>query len=103
MVTAAGHHSSMKALKQALAHKISKYRPALHDRTIAVLVPFIMSPFGLLLQPTRDFLKLSLSGDNTPPAKLAKERQHIAVTTVQGTAHLSHAWGACVVLILGDL
>jgi hypothetical protein len=103
MVAAACRHGSKKALERASARKISKYGPALRDRTIAVLVPFIVSPFGLLSQPARDFLKLALGGDDAPPAKLAKECQRIAVATVRGTAHLSHVWGACVVLILGDV
>jgi hypothetical protein len=103
MVAAACRHGSMKALEWALARKISKYGPALRDRTIAVLVPFIVSPFGLLSQPARDFLKLALGGDDTPLAKLAKERQHITVATVWGTARLSHTWGVCIVLILGNM
>ncbi len=48
------------------------------------VVPFVISPFGILTKPAKAFLKKAL-GKLTGP-KLAKARLRLAVAAVHGTA-----------------
>jgi hypothetical protein len=79
---------------------ITTIRKATKYGSIAKVVPFIVSPFGVLSRPAKAFLKRAM-GDTTT-AKQAKARLRLAVAAVRGTARLSYAWGACAALIVGN-
>lgn len=99
MVAAACRRSRAKAFDRAVSRKAAKYGPAVADGSIAKVVPFVVSPFGVLSRPAKAFLKCAM-GDTTA-AKQAKARLRLAVAAVRGTARLSYAWGACAALIVG--
>jgi hypothetical protein len=100
MVMAACCQSHAKAFDQAVSCKAAKYSPAVDNSSITKVVLFIMLPFGILSRPAKAFLKCPMG--NTTVAKQAKAHLRLAMATVQGTAHLSYAWGACAALIVGS-
>jgi hypothetical protein len=89
-----------RAFDRAAYKKYSKYQPAVDDGTIAVIVPFVMSPFGVLAKPAKAFVKRAMGFVDA--SKVAKARLRLAVAAARGTARLAHAWNACSVLIVGD-
>lgn len=100
VVAAACHLGRNRAFERAAGRKRTKYGPAVRDGTVASVVPFVVSPFGVLAKPAKAFLKKVLGASTGP--KLAKARLRLAVATVRGTARLCHAWSACAVLGVGD-
>jgi hypothetical protein len=91
-----------RAFERAVYRKLAKYKSAVDDGTIAIVVPFVMSPFGIHAKSAKAFVKRVMGGNHTPPAKLAKARLRLSVAAARGTVHLSHAWSMCAALILGD-
>jgi hypothetical protein len=99
MVTTLCRHLQTATFNQAITCKVGKYGLALVDSLIAKVVPFIMSPFGVLSRPTKAFLKHTM-GDMTT-TKITKAHLHLTVAAIQGTAQLSYAWAACTTLSVG--
>lgn len=80
MIATSCCQSHTAAFDCVIARKVVKYRPALVDGSITKIVPFIMSPFGVLSKPAKAFLKCTM-GD-TMTTKAAKACLHLAVAAV---------------------
>jgi hypothetical protein len=89
-----------RAFNHPAYKKLSKYKLAVDDGMITMVVPFIMSPFRVLTKPAKAFIKRALGFTTT--SRDTKACLHLSVVAAQGTAQLAHMWSACSVLIIGD-
>jgi uncharacterized membrane protein len=81
--------------------KLVKYQLAVDNGMIAMVVPFVMAPFGVMAKLAKVFIEQVL-GPNALPLTLSKARLRLAVAAARGMVCLTHVWHTCSALIAGN-